>query len=280
MAPLRHASGIWLGICALIATTACLRLQDPGRILCIDDSDCEEGSCVYSPYSSGTNAYGTSEYGTCVRKSKTVSTGGRASQAPSCVGDYDCNDNERCDYGTCVDVECDNNDAWACGFYSCSVAEGKCHRSCASDAQCRADKTCEDGQCVTPPSDQPLGTACTNDWQCASSVCCYRGLEGTCRAGCISDGLACSSDDECNSEHCCPERDRVDKICKPDDCVLGKLGEACVSDAYCESHFCDANGCALKAGSNGTSCSSDSECDSLACCPTGFSNTRVCKEEC
>lgn len=119
---------------------------------------------------------------------------------PSCGGDKDCKEGERCVNKQCLQCGDDSHcDAWEhCEKGACVLDEGKCNTSadcanggvckdhtcvpCQSDGECGADKSCQDGRCIA------RGT-CEKDEDCADDEDC---VDGRCQgAGGAAGDAAC-----------------------------------------------------------------------------------------
>ena len=140
-----------------------------------------------------------------------------------------------CDGGTLVD-KCQ---VCRCpAGQTCDVTTNSCYTGptppvvlqCSVDADCGAGKYCRTGACATQ---EPVGTACDRDEQCASGHC----IDSAC-VECLED-TECGGTQKCEDYACadiiCPEGDIVDRGCVPYECT---------EDANCaETQECVSNKC-------------------------------------
>lgn len=189
-----------------------------------------------------------------------------ANNAAECVRDLDCDGEQICNEGSCVDAQC------------------------TRDADCNPGESCNvnSGECITPE--------CVRSTDCESGEYCDQ-ADGMCKAGCAGPAdcganeicnpntNACESNNECEANNDC---DGEREICEANKCITVN----CVVDGHCdEGESCDTNtnNCRPLEGycTADANCAADEKCDleSNACvevagcsddtCPNGTS----CNEE-
>lgn len=212
---------------------------------CVNDRDCESGSCVD---------------GVC--------------GAPECVGDQDCGFNQVCNAGTCVDgVRCfDDSECGAgeiCEGFTCEPGE------CTQDTDCGIRQICDANRCVRPE--------CRRDTDCPGNERCDLGrcvescnVDSDCGDAfsiCVSSACVpaeCLRDDQC----------AADESCNNGRCVAGsggggngggggtsgQEGDSCASDNNCSgSLICEGEICESAEGL----CVEASDCDDASACLGG-----------
>lgn len=109
----------------------------------------------------------------------------------TCMDDVDCNFNETCTGGKCV--ECSAN-ADCGGDLLC--IEGQCQPGCKMNEECAPFYTCKSGQCVE--------TGCMSDRECIAAL---EGHPLALEATCVDTEceIACENDGECGSQSVCTD---------------------------------------------------------------------------
>jgi len=207
------------------------------------------------------------EAGTCVRTvdNNPCSNQGTNNECRAIPGDppddYDCyqtcNDNNDCEYGTCVDGECIGGECSSdeeCD--DANVCNGV--EECTADAECTNpdDLVCDN---FCDPIDGCID--CLQDSDCSYGTC---SPEGVCVGGeCTSDG-DCDDGDECNGLETCTNEgvciDGEDLVC--DDFCNPLIGcVECLTGDDCPFGTCSGTGDCLPGG-----CSGNGDCDDENIC--------------
>ncbi|MEM9074746.1 MAG: hypothetical protein AAGE52_39990 [Myxococcota bacterium] len=195
-----------------------------------------------------------------------------------------CETDDQCPNGACVDstcLPCDPNPESAligdpcvcnqdCFGLETMCVEGECAGDCTM-VGCPPDSECTGtpGECVSclEATDQPAGTTCLCDRECASGLTC---IAGTC-------GEACEFDETCGRQECGHSLTGAPTCREPDAACFGSgaspLGQECACNADCDF---DAPVCVsfLAEGTPGFACSQvcgpEQPCPSGSmCCGTG-----------
>ncbi|MEM9187836.1 MAG: matrixin family metalloprotease [Myxococcota bacterium] len=246
------------------ANDQCVGYPDGGRYCgtqCFNDSDCPGADFRCAPLRGGGSQ--------CARvDGRSFSCAG--AMVPECSNDSECEDNQRCESGTCVDVPTDLGDLGApctegsecnSGFCFTDANGGVCARSCdwldpmgscPAGFYCNgsASGACGDGVCLAgAPGAAADGDNCTDATDCASLYC----SAGRCGAPC-QPGQA----DSCAGETTC----QMGALAGCGACLpAAELGQPCDSNESCESLFCAVEG-------DTTFCTD--LCDDENPCPAGF----------
>ncbi len=208
-----------------------------------DGTNLSGESCNSLDYNSGTlkcKADCTFDVSSCLNKS----------QAKSCIFTFQCNDDEICDNGICVQVECkkdsDCNSNEECTDNECVDKE---EDECRYDRDCDSWERCDNGECILEEKDE-----CGIFDPCPSSEECIR---GTCVPKDINQCDSCKSDEECLSGICVKKNQTIDPVTQKTCNELG--GRICCAKETCsgDSQAIRGNICCLdECVSQGTSSSS------------------------
>lgn len=123
---------------------------------------------------------------------------------------------------------------------------------CSSDSDCKGSRVCKSGTCVDPTAPPDSGTSSDTGGGCgilpggpctATSQCCQSPSVAPLGQTCVSDDNAChancTSDNECESGCCAPLKGQTYGVCASKSyCPSGGIGDACASNASCESGNC------------------------------------------
>lgn len=165
----------------------------------------------------------------------------------------------------------------SCAPFVCTEDEADCPESCSSDLHCNAATYCSNGSCVPR---FPAGATCDAgntclSGSCVDGVCCDAACDGPCETcsaalGAVADGV-CSPVAGAGAPSCAPY-------------VCGGVGsgclDACTSQADCApGWFCGSDGRCGSSGSLGDACESDAQCES-GHCADGVCCDGPCTEQC
>ena len=250
--------------------------------VCLDHTSCPEGYfCATAGVNSCEPIEGICE-GTCFSDkecgSDAICAGFPSGQCvvpgSNGVGQLCCRD-AQCASGVCgADGLCQCNEDWDCQEGVCDTSlfgENICVE-CTSDSHCSMDSFCAEDSCTER---YPVGTSCSNDSECLSSVC---GSAGFCQ---------CASDTDCGPELICSLSLFGANACvectQTSDCSAGQycdveicrprvsVGEACWEDMECLSGACSS--------SSGTcECKVDEDCGESLLCDTSLFGENTCVE--
>jgi hypothetical protein len=247
---------------------------------CTDGDSCSQGACKGTPKL-------TNDGNPCTKDSCDPATGTIINQpiggCTSCTSNSDCQSNNPCISGSCVDGKCS---------YSNASAGTLCNdgNACTSGDQCNGA-----GQCVgtTTPCNSPPSQCHIEEGVCnpASGVCDYT-LKGN--GSPCSDGNPCTQSDQCTSGTCIGSPVSGCKVCGSnsecndfngctDDACSGGVcvnqpntspcddGNSCTQNDTCSGGYCSGSpigGC--------QNCTSNSQCEDGNPCTTDVCSGGVC----
>ena len=201
----------------------------------------------------------------------------------SCTQNTECDEDQICDNGECVDqvLGCTQDEDCAEGFL---CEEGVCVNemspACTQDEDCAEGFLCEEGVCLAQ-----MDPACTQDQDCDEGFLCEDGVcEAEMRPVCTQDqdcayryrceegmcvaevGPACTQDEDCADRYMCENG-----VC------VAEMRPTCTQDQECTDGFlCEEGVCVAEIRSE---CTQDQDCSNGFMCEEGMCVAEI-RQEC